>query len=133
MKTKRPTVSIITGFLLILATLLLWGSVLLPGTGSHAGFSIVALPLGILGLAAAAGVFIGQRWGIWLAIAVSISTLAGAIGGVVFSDALLERGLGTVLSALYLVVIVLAVLPSARKASVTRPAPTGEKVNEERK
>jgi len=133
MKTKRPTMLIITGILLILATLLFWGIVLL---GGHAGSSIVtysSLLLGVLGLAAAAGIFIGQRWGIWLGIAVSILPLVAAIGDAVFSDPLLDRGLGTVLSALYLVVIVLAVLSSVRQASVTRPATTGEKVNEERK
>jgi uncharacterized membrane protein (DUF2068 family) len=132
MKTKRPTVLIITSLLLILATLVFWGIVLLPDDGGDSGSAIVlyaSVILGVLGLVAAAGIFIVKRWGMWLAIAVSVFAIAFAIGGVVFSHAPLMKGLCAVLTTLYVLVIVLAVLPLARRSSVIRPALTGEKAN----
>ncbi|GHO90930.1 hypothetical protein KSF_009780 [Reticulibacter mediterranei] len=132
MKTQRPTLLIITSFLLILATLLFWGIVLLPEDGGDSVPAIVlyaSVILGVLGLVAAAGVFIVKRWGMWLAVVVSVFAIFFAISGVVFSYAMLMKGLCTVLTALYVVVIVLAVLPSARQSSVARPALTDEKAN----
>jgi uncharacterized membrane protein (DUF2068 family) len=132
MKTKRPKILITTGFLLILSTLLLWGIVLLDRSGGgDPGWAItfsVGVILGVLSLVAAAGVFVVKRWGMWLAVVVSVFAISFAIGGVVLSDALL-KGLCVVLAALYMLVIVLAVLSSARQSSVARSALTGEKAN----
>lgn len=132
MQTKRPTILIITSFLLILSTLLFWGIVLLSRDGGNSGQSIVrsaSVILGVLGLVAASGIFIIKRWGMWLAVVVSVFAISFAIGGVVFSDALLMKGLSAVLTALYVLVIVLAVLPSARQSYVTHSTLTGEKAN----
>jgi peptidoglycan/LPS O-acetylase OafA/YrhL len=123
MKTKRPKILITTSFLLILSTLLIWGIVLLViSDGGDPGWVItvsVGVILGVLSLVVAAGVFVVKRWGMWLAVVVSVFGIVFAIGGVVLSDPSLKKGLCVVLAALYVLVIVLVVLPSARQSSVT--------------
>ena len=117
MKTKRPNILIITSLLLILSTLLIWGIVLVKIREGDPGLAILVslgVILGVLGLVAAAGVFFAKRWGMWLAVFVSVFGIS-AIGGVVLWDALL-KGLCLVLTALYVLVIVLVVLPSGRQA-----------------
>ncbi len=119
MKTKRPNILIVTSLLLILSTLLIWGIVLVKIREGDPGLAILVslgVILGVLGLVAAAGVFFAKRWGMWLAVFVSVfGGIVFAIGGVVLWDALL-KGLCLVLIALYVLVIVLVVLPSGRQA-----------------
>ncbi len=132
MQTKPSTIRSITSFLLILFTLFFWGIVLLPNDGDKPGSAIVfsaSVILGVLGLVAAAWHLYRQTVGMWLAIVVSVFVLPFALGGVVFSHAWLMKGLCAVLTTLYGLVIVLALLPSARQSFVTRPALTDEKAN----
>ncbi len=120
MKTKRPTILIITSLLLILSTLLTWGIDLVKIREGDPGLAIIVsmgVILGVLGLVAAAGVFFVKRWGMWLAVVVSVVGIS-ALGGVVLWGALL-KGLCLVLTALYVMVIVLVVLPSARQSYAT--------------
>ena len=120
MRTKRPNILIVTSLLLILSTLLIWGIVLVKIREGDPGLAILVslgVILGVLGLVAAAGVFFAKRWGMWLAVFVSVFGIS-AIGGVVLWDALL-KGLCLVLIALYVLVIVLVVLPSGRQAYAT--------------
>jgi uncharacterized membrane protein (DUF2068 family) len=121
MKTKRPNILIVTSLLLILSTLLIWGITLVKIREGDPGLAILVslgVIFGVLGLVAAAGVFVVKRWGMWLAVVVSAFAIFFAIGGVVLWDALL-KGLCVVLAALYVLVIVLAVLPSTRQSYVT--------------
>ena len=115
MKTKRPNILIITSLLLILSTLLIWGITLVKIREGDPGLAILVslgVIFGVLGLVAAAGVFFAKRWGMWLAVVVSVVGIS-ALGGVMLWDALL-KGLCLVLTALY--VLVLLVLPSGRQA-----------------
>jgi|GEM_PF-2316985 hypothetical protein len=119
-KTKRPNILIITSLLLILSTLLSWGIDLVKIREGDPGLAIVVslgVIFGVLGLVAAAGVFFVKRWGMWLAVFVSVFGIS-ALGGVVLWDALL-KGLCLMLTALYVLVIVLVVLPSVRQAYAT--------------
>lgn len=117
MRTKRPTQLIITSFLLILSALLSWGIVLVKINEGDPGLAIL-VAVGVLGgalnLVAAAGVFVAKRWGIWLAIVLSVFGIFSSISGFVLWDALL-KGLCTVGAAMDVLVLVLMLLPSARQ------------------
>lgn len=133
MKTKRPKILITTGFLLILSTLFLWGIVLLAiRGGDDPGLAItvsVGVLVGVLDLVVATGVFVVKRWGTWLAVVASVVALVFAIGGAMLTDPSLTKVLCIVLTALTVLVIVLAILPSARQAYMTPSVLTGEKAN----
>jgi peptidoglycan/LPS O-acetylase OafA/YrhL len=134
MNKQRPAVLSIAIILLILASLLFWLIVFLPGE-SNDPFELVVLygsvVLGVLGLAAAFGIFSLKRWGMWLAIGVSVFSAFFGVGGIASPSSPLTKGLCIVLVALYVLIIVLVVLPSARQAYVEDPpsAVTGEKAN----
>lgn len=132
MKTKRPNILIISGFLLILSALLLWGIVLLAineGDPGLASVIFVGVLLGVLDLVAAAGAFVVKRWGMWLTVVVSVCDLFVAISGTVLTDPSLRKVLCIVLMALSVLVIVLTVLPSARQSFGTSSTLSGEKTN----
>ena len=131
MKTKRPTLLIITSLLLILSALLSWGTVLLKINEGDPGLAIlvtVGVIEGVLSLVAAAGVFAIKRWALWLAVVLSGFGIFTSISGIVLWDGL-PKALCIVGAMLNVLVILLAVLPSARHPYVTRPAVTGEKAN----
>lgn len=117
MRTKRPTQLIITSFLLILSALLSWGIVLVKINEGDPGLAIL-VTVGVLGgalnLVAAAGVFVVKRWGIWLAIVLSVFGIFSSISGFVLWDAFL-KGLCTVGAAMDILVLVLMLLPSVRQ------------------
>jgi hypothetical protein len=119
MKTQRPAVLSIAIMLLILASLLFWVTVFLPIDGSNPGPPVVvsgSVVLGVLGLVAAFGLFSLKRWGMWLAIGVSVFSAFFGAGGMVYSSDAIAKGLGGLLVAMSALVIVLVVLPSARAA-----------------
>jgi len=118
MKTKRPAVLIMTIILLILGSLVFWLAVFLPDTSRAPGPPVVvyaSVILGVLGLIAAFGIFTLKRWGMWLTIGVSVFSALFGAGGIVYSSSLLTKGLGILLVALYVLVIVLVpFLPRVR-------------------
>jgi hypothetical protein len=119
MKTKHPAVLNIAIILLILASLLFWETVFFRVDGGNPGPPVVvygSVVLGVLGLVAALGIFSLKRWGMWLAIGVSVFSVLLGVGGIVYSYSPLTKGLCIVLVALYVLIIVLVVLPSARQA-----------------
>lgn len=118
MKTKRPAVRSIAIILLILASLLFWLTAFLPSTDRDPGPPVVlyaSVILGVLGLIAASGIFTLKRWGKWLAISVSVPGVLFGAGGILYSSSPLTKGLGLMLVAFYVLVIVLVALPSARQ------------------
>ena len=133
MRTKRPNILIITSLLLVLSALFLCGILLLAISGADdPGLAItvsVGVLVGVLDLVAATGVFVVKRWGMWLAVVASVFALVFAIGGAVLTDPSLTKVLCIVLTALTVLVIVLAILPSARQAYMTPSVLTGEKAN----
>ena len=122
MKTKCPTVLSIAIILLILASLLFWLTAFLsPDPSRDPGSPVVlyaSVVLGVLGLVAAFGIFNLKRWGMWLAIGVSVFGALFGAGGIAYSSSPLTKSLGMVLVALYALVIVLVILPSTRAAYV---------------
>ena len=96
METKCPTVLSIAIILLILASLLSWLIVFLPGESNDPGSLVVlygSVVLGVLGLVAAFGIFNLKRWGMWLAIGVSVFSALFGVGGIANSSSPLTKGL----------------------------------------
>ena len=112
MNTKRPVTLTIASILLALLSL---GSLSLLLFRPPPLVTYVAIVLGISGLVAAFGLWKLKRWGMILAIIFSVlQVLSGAAGIVTAPDVLkVPTALTMVLS---IVVIVLVVLPSARRA-----------------
>jgi len=118
LKTKRPAALIIASILLILASLVFGLTAFLPGADRDPGPPVVlyaSVILGVLGLIAASGIFARKRWGRWLSILASVFSAFFAAGGILYSSDAITKGLAALLVALYALVIVLVVLPSARQ------------------
>jgi hypothetical protein len=80
--------------------------------------------LGIVGLVAAAGLWMLKKWGLWLTIIVNVlGALSVAPGLVVAPNAVLQAAalVGVLISAL---IIVLVVLPPSRRALATAHQPS---------
>ena len=110
----RPTSVTVAAVLLALSSLL--NLVPLPVEGVPAVVVYGALVLGVVGLVAAAGLWLLKRWGVWLAVAVSALNLLSAAPGIFAAPTAALRvaaTTGVVVSAL---IIVLVVLPSSRRA-----------------
>lgn len=113
MKTKRPTSLLIALVLLALLSLGNLALPLFPGVPPLVTYG--AIVLGIIGLGAAFGLWRLKRWGMILAIIVSVLNALSAAPGIAEAPNVLKvlSALNVVLS---IVLIVLVVLPSARRA-----------------
>lgn len=90
---------------------------LFPGTeGIPAGIIYSAVVLGVVGLAAAAGLWMLKRWGVWLAIVVCVINLLSAAPGIPFAPNAALRVAATVTVVVSALIIVLVVLPTSRRA-----------------
>jgi hypothetical protein len=120
MKTNRPAVLSIAIILLTLASLWNLYATLLLNNGPDPAPPIVvygSAVLGALGLVAAFGLWMLKRWGMLLAIIVSVLSGTGlGVGGIVYTASPGDTVIAVVLVALSILVIVLVVLPSARHA-----------------
>lgn len=114
MKTSRPAVLIVAALLLGLASLLSLATPLLAGPPLPV--KVFAVVVGLIGLLAAYGLWNAKRWGMIVAIIVSaLNALSAAPGLIAQPNAPALIGAGMTI-ALAVLVIILAVLPSARQA-----------------
>ena len=115
MRSRPTTVTVAAVLLGILSLLnLAWPLFLLEAVPAVVVWGGVVL--GVVGLVAAAGLWVLKRWAVWLAVVVSALNLLSAAPGVAFpsNGALWVAAAVTVLvSAL---IIVLVVLPASRRA-----------------
>lgn len=81
-----------------------------------------AVIFGIMGLVAASGLWKLKRWGMILAIIVSVLNVLSSAPGIVAAPNALLHVLATVYVVVSIVIIVLVVLPSARKAYASERA-----------
>ncbi len=116
MKTSRPTVLTAATLLLGLVSLLSLATPFL--VGPPLPVQVLAVVMGLIGLAAVYGLWKAKRWGMIVAIIVSaLNALSAAPGLVVQPNlpALFGAGVTVVLSVF---IIVLTILPPARAAYV---------------
>jgi uncharacterized membrane protein (DUF2068 family) len=76
--------------------------------------------LGVAGLIAAAGLWMLKRWALWLTIVVSVLNILSAAPGLAFAPTPTLRTLAAVGVVGFALVVVLAVLPSSRRAYTQR-------------
>jgi len=113
MNTKRPVPLTIASILLALLSL---GNLSLPLFHPPLEVTFVGIVLGILGLVAAFGLWRRKRWGMILTIIVSMLNALAAASGIVGAPNVLIKLQSTVGVVVSIVILVLVVLPSARKA-----------------
>lgn len=114
MKTSRPGVLTVAATLLGLASLFSLATPLLAGLPLPV--KMIAVILGLTGLLAAYGLWNAKRWGMIVAIIVSALNALSAAPGLIAQPnppAVIGAGVTIVLAVL---IIILAVLPSARQA-----------------
>lgn len=113
----RPLAVTSAAVLMALMSLASLATPVLPGVEVvPAGVVYGGIVLGILGLVAAAGLWMLKRWSVWLTIGLSVLNLLSAAPGIAFAPSAALRAaaaIGVVVPAL---IIVLVVLPTSRRA-----------------
>src|SRR5215210_2715092 len=112
----RPQSVTIAVVLLALLSLVNIISPLLPSEGLPAFVIYSGVVLGVAGLIGAAGLWMLKRWSLWLTIIVSVLNILSAAPGLVFAPTFMWRILAVVGVVGFALVILLAVLPDARRA-----------------
>jgi hypothetical protein len=80
--------------------------------------------VGVAGLVGAAGLWMLRKWGLWLAIVVSVLNLLDGASGVVGAPYPALQVVSTVIVVVFALIIVLVVLPSSRHALATADQPS---------
>jgi hypothetical protein len=114
--SSRPTPVTVAAILMVLISLVGLPGPLLPGSEEVPAVVIYGgIVLGIVGIVAAAGLWMLKNWGFWLTIVVSVLNVFSAAPGVAFAPGAVKifALIGVVVPAL---IIVLVVLPSSRYA-----------------
>ncbi len=114
MKTSRPAVLIAATVLLALNSILNLTTPLIPGPPLPV--VVLSVVAGVIGLIAAVGLWNAKRWGMIVAIVIMALTAISSTPGLVVQPnpaAVIGAGVSIVLSVL---VIILTLLPSARRA-----------------
>ena len=118
MNTQRPQAVTIAAALLALFSVLNLIGTLIPAFSNGVPAIVVygSAVLGLLGLAAAYGLWTLRRWGVWLTVILSALNVLSAAPGIAFAPTtvLFVAALVTVVGCA--LVIVLTVLPVSRRA-----------------
>jgi hypothetical protein len=114
--SARPPAVTVAVVLLALFSLLNVIFPLLATEGVPAFVVYLGVVLGVLGLIAAAGLWMLQRWAMWSTIIVSALNLLAAAPGLTAAPTALLRVLATVGVVGSALIIVLVVLPNSRRA-----------------
>jgi hypothetical protein len=127
MRSRPPTVTV-AAILLVLLSLsgFPWPwMVLFPGAGEPPAFIYYSgIVLGIVGLLVAFGLWTLRTWSLWAAIIVAVLNLLTGAPGIVLGPNAGIRVTSAVLAVVAVLIIVLIVRPSSRRAlaAVERPA-----------
>jgi uncharacterized membrane protein (DUF2068 family) len=113
-RTRPQTVTIAAILLALLSLANFLAPLMLPAEAGSVVYLIIML--GVLGLVAAGGLWMLKRWALWLTIVVSVLNILAAAPGLVFAPDLMGQSLAAVGVVGFALVILLAVLPSARRA-----------------
>ncbi len=110
----RPLPVTVAAILLALLSLLALLGPFLPGSEGVPAFCIA---LGVVGLLAAAGVWmLKRRWGMWLAIVVCVVNLLSAAPAIPLAPNAALRVAATAVVVVSALIVALVVLPTSRRA-----------------
>jgi hypothetical protein len=115
---SRPQTVSIAAFILAVFSLVNHVSPLLPSEGVPEFVIYLGIVFGIVGLAAAAGLWVLKEWSIWLTIIVSVINNLSAAPGIAFASNAALQVAATMAIVGSAIIIVLVVLPSSRHAFV---------------
>ena len=115
MRTRRPGPVTIAFVLLALLSVLNFVSPLLP-TDYPTIVLFLGGALGVVGLLAAAGLWMMRRRGLWLTIVVSVLNLLLAVPGVAVEPYAAGKLLARVTTVGFILLLVLVVRPNSRRA-----------------
>ncbi len=113
MRTRPQTVTIAAILLALLSLANLLAPLILPAEAGSVVYLIIVL--GVLGLIAAAGLWMLKGWALWLTIVVSVLNILAAAPGLVFAPDFMGRVLAMIGVVGFALVILLAVLPGSRR------------------
>src|SRR5215204_2571492 len=125
MHSRPPTVTV-AAILLVLLSLFgfPWpGMILFPGEDPPAFIYYSGIVLGIVGLLVAFGLWMLRTWSLWATIIVAVLDLLTGAPGIVLGPNVGIRVTSAVLAIVTVLIIVLVVLPSSRRALATAPQP----------
>ncbi len=119
---SRPLPVSVAAILLALASVPnllfpLWATAVQPAEEIPSVIIYLTVVVGVVGLVGAVGLWMLRKWGIWLAIVVSVLNILDAGPGIAFAPSAAWQVAATVTVVVYALIIVLAVLPSSRRAS----------------
>jgi len=112
----RPLPITIAAVLMALFGLVNLFSPLFPSEGIPAFVVYLGVVLGVVGLIAAAGLWMLKRWALWLTIVVAMLNILSAAPGIAFAPNVVLRAAATVTVVGFAVIVLLVVLPNSRRA-----------------
>lgn len=117
MKQRPPAVTAAAALLALFSVLNLIGT-LVPAFSNGVPAMVVygGAVLGLLGLAAAYGLWTLKRWGIWLTVILSALNVLSAAPGIAFAPTTVLFVAALVTVVAYALITVLTVLPVSRRA-----------------
>ena len=125
---SRPTSVTVAAILLVLLSLsgFPWPwMIVFPGTEAPPAFIYYSgIVLGIVGLLVAFGLWTLRTWSLWATIIVAVLDLLTGAPGIVLGPNAGIRVTSAVLAVVTVLIIVLVVLPSSRRALATAPQPS---------
>ena len=122
MRSRPPTVTVAAVVLALSSVLFnlafpLWANAVPRGGESVPAMVVfLAVGLGVAGLAAAAGLWLLRRWGVWLTLIVCVLSVLDAAPGVAGAPNAALRVAAAVVVVVFALVVVLVVLPTSRRA-----------------
>jgi uncharacterized membrane protein (DUF2068 family) len=94
----------------------LWADAIPREGGLPAVVVYLSVAVGVAGLVGAAGLWMLRRWGIWLAIVVSVLNILDGASGVAGAPSAALRVASTAVVLVFVLIIVLMVMPISRRA-----------------
>ncbi len=122
---SRPLPVTVAAIIQALISLLGLPGPLMPGSeGVPAVVLYSGIVLGVAGLVASAGLWMLKKWGLWLTIVVNVLGGLSAAPGVAAAPNAALQAVAIVFVLISVLVIVLVVLPSSRRALATADQPS---------
>ena len=119
---SRPQTVTVAAILLALFSVLNVLFAVFPIEGIPEAAICIGVVAGAIGLVGAAGLWLLRKWGIWITIIVCVLNVLDAAPGIAFAPNTALQVAATLAVVGFVLIIVLVVLPSSRRAFRSRPS-----------